>query len=82
MCRQIQKKKKMSGDSHLKSVDDCYNLLIDLMKNAGELAMEGYNLASKKVETKKGSWDVVTYYDKAIEDLFIERIRHLYPQHK
>lgn len=63
-------------------LDRIYELLLQLIKSAGELAMEGFNLATKKVDTKQGTWDLVTHYDKAVEDLLIEGIRKEYPTHK
>lgn len=63
------------------NLDDCYNYLISLMPAAGILAMEGFNKADKNIESKHGDWDLVTIYDRAIENLFIESIRKLFVNH-
>lgn len=63
-------------------LDRIYELLLQLIKNAGDLAMEGFNSSAKKIDTKQGSWDLVTHYDKAVEALLIAGIRKQYPTHK
>lgn len=63
------------------NLDDCYNLLISLIHSAGELALEGFNKMNKQTETKSGDWDLVTIYDKAVENLFMESIKKVYPNH-
>lgn len=63
------------------NLDDCYNLLISLMPCAATLAMEGFNKVNKQTESKRGDWDLVTIYDRAIENLFIESIKKIYPEH-
>lgn len=63
-------------------LDVIYELLMQLIQSAGELAMEGFNLTTKKVVTKQGDWDLVTSYDKSVEDLLIAGIRKQYPNHK
>lgn len=37
--------------------------MIDLIKRAGVLAMEGYDLKEQSVLSKQGEWDLVSYYD-------------------
>lgn len=63
-------------------LDTAYELLIRLIKNAGDLAMEGYHSTAKHVETKQGPYDLVTYYDKAVEKLLNDGIHEQYPSHK
>lgn len=63
-------------------IDDSYDLMIDLMKRAGALALEGYNSEDQSISTKLADWDVVTHYDKAIENLFIDEIRLKFSDHK
>lgn len=72
----------MSATLDASELDSVYDLLLKIIKNAGDLAMEGFNVSTKNVDTKQGSWDLVTYYDKAVEDLLIEGIRKQYPNHK
>lgn len=63
------------------NIDDCYNLIISLLPEAGRLAMEGFNKTRTETTTKRGEWDLVTLYDTAIENLFVEGIRKFYPSH-
>lgn len=63
-------------------LDRIYELLLQLIKNAGDLAMEGFNALEKNIDTKQGSWDLVTQYDKSVEALLIAGIRKQYPTHK
>lgn len=63
-------------------LDDCYNLLMSLVPIAGELAMEGFNKINKGTSSKTADWDLVTIYDRSIENLFIESIRKFYLDHK
>lgn len=63
-------------------LDRIYELLLELIKKAGNLAMEGFNSDPKIVNTKKGKWDMVTHYDRAVEELLIAGIRKQYPSHK
>lgn len=72
----------MSGVIDTSELDRIYELLLELIKNAGVLAMEGFNSSDKTVDTKRGSWDLVTPYDKAVEKLIIAGIRKQYPTHK
>lgn len=64
------------------ALDSIYELLLKIIENAGDLAMSGFNNATKKIDTKTDFSDLVTYYDKAIETLLIEGIREEYPNHK
>lgn len=64
-------------------IDQCYNLLINLMKQAEVSALEGFNKSEKNIQTKNGdSFNLVTYYDELIEKLFTNGIRNVYPDHK
>lgn len=63
-------------------LDSIYELLLKLIKNAGDLAMVGFNETTKTVNTKQAYWDLVTDYDKAIENLLIAGIFQQYPNHK
>lgn len=63
-------------------IDESYSLMIDLIKRAGVLSLEGYITNNKRVATKLGEWDVVTYYDEAIEKLIIDEVSSKFPNHK
>ena len=63
-------------------IDECYKLTLELVKNAGELALEGFLKTSKQVETKAHRFDFVTIYDKMVEKFLIDGIKLVYPNHK
>lgn len=67
-------------DQHL--TDDCYILALDLVQEAGLLVKEGFDELSKTVDTKSGSWDLVTEYDAKVEQLLINGIADKYPDHQ
>lgn len=67
-------------DQHL--TDDCYILALDLVQEAGRLVKEGFDELSKTVDTKSGSWDLVTEYDAKVEQLLINGIADKYPDHQ
>lgn len=70
----------MSSDN--KVIDDCYNLVLELVREAGSLVKEGFEELTKKVYTKSGTWDLVTEYDKRVEQLLISGITNKYPNHQ
>lgn len=70
----------MSLDQHL--ADDCYILALRLVQEAGLLVKEGFDELSKTVDTKSGSWDLVTEYDAKVEQLLINGIVDKYPDHQ
>ncbi|CAH0558694.1 unnamed protein product [Brassicogethes aeneus] len=55
------------------------DFVIPLVRNAGKLLLEAKNF---KIETKDESWDLVTIYDRKIEETLILKIKEKYPQHK
>lgn len=84
-CTRCDKNKVISSDEVKDvsvDVDDCYNLLMSLMPCAGELAMEGFNKINKGTTSKDGDWDLVTLYDRSIENLFFESIKKFYANHE
>ena len=37
---------------------------------------------TKDVNTKLGSWDLVTQYDKSVEEVLVRQISEKFPSHK
>lgn len=67
-----------NADIDLKEI---YEFVINLVKEAGVIFVEGYG--KKEVEYKDGRhYDIVTKYDKAIETLLIDGITAKYANHK
>lgn len=71
----------MAGVSQA-DIEELYNFIHPLAIEAGEILMEGYEMASKNVSIKGDFYDVVTDYDNMIEDFLMEKILARYPDHK
>jgi len=63
-------------------IEELYSFIHPLAIEAGEILMEGYEMASKNVSIKGDFYDVVTDYDNKIEDFFMAKILASYPGHK
>lgn len=65
-------------------IDDCLALAERLVRTAGKLVCEGYHKAITDVEVteKTAKWDVVTEYDRKVEDYLIAEIKSDYPEHR
>jgi len=63
-------------------IEELYSFIHPLAIEAGEILMEGYEMASKKVSIKGDFYDVVTDYDNKIEDFLMAKILASYPGHK
>lgn len=62
--------------------NECYLLILRLLEEAGKLIVSGFAEVNKRVDTKSGSWDLVTEYDKNVEKLLINGILSNFPEHK
>lgn len=65
----------------MSSISEIYDFVLSLTKDIGEVMKEGF-YTKLNVETKNGSWDVVTEYDRKVEDFLIKNISEKYPSHK
>ncbi|KAH8322078.1 hypothetical protein KR059_002189, partial [Drosophila kikkawai] len=63
-------------------IEELYSFIHPLAVQAGEILLEGYEMASKNVSIKGDFYDVVTDYDNKIEDFLMEKILATYPEHK
>lgn len=63
------------------STSEIYDYVLALTVEIGEVMNEGFH-STYKVETKTASWDVVTEYDRRVEDFLIKKISEKYPTHK
>lgn len=62
---------------------ELYNFVEPLVASAGQYMREGYQSARQKnVEVKTEFYDLVTIYDKKIEELLVNGIKKKYPHHK
>lgn len=64
------------------SLEDYYKFVIDVVLKAGQVLREGYNKKRPDFKTKSAFFDLVTIYDKQIEDLLINEIGAKYPNCK
>lgn len=67
--------------SEVALIDDCYPFVVQLIRDAGHIVRAGYAEVGKSVDTKDGSWDLVTRYDRDVERHLIGGIRQRYPEH-
>jgi len=64
-------------------IEELYDFIHPLAVRAGEILLEGYQNAGKKVDLKDGEFfNVVTSYDNQIEEFLMEKILASYPDHK
>ncbi|XP_059607849.1 uncharacterized protein LOC132255731 [Phlebotomus argentipes] len=67
--------------SNEESLQECFQYVLELVKKGGEVILEGFN-KTKKVEEKEDAADLVTEYDRAVEDIIINGIKQKYSSHK
>ncbi|OAF68034.1 hypothetical protein A3Q56_04227 [Intoshia linei] len=63
---------------------DCKRIMASLdpvLSKLEHIFMEGYNTMNKTIDHKSSDVDLVTIYDKRIEDTFKQEINKLYPNH-
>ncbi|XP_067013489.2 inositol monophosphatase 1 isoform X2 [Anabrus simplex] len=53
----------------------------EIAREAGKLILEGFS-AAKDVTTKNGPWDLVTEYDRKVENLAFAELKKKFPTHK
>lgn len=63
----------------MSSVDVYCSFVLPLIKEAGE---EIKNACDIKIETKDDDFDLVTEYDKRVEEKLIKKLKNKYPNHK
>ncbi|XP_054270341.1 inositol monophosphatase 1-like [Macrosteles quadrilineatus] len=62
-------------------IGNYYNVILQLVKNAGKVLVEGFN-NTKNVKTKSADYDLVTEYDRRIEEILIKQLSANFPGHK
>lgn len=64
-------------------IDDCFEFIKPLIKNAGELVKEGFLTSKDDLGiVDKTSWDQVTDYDTKTEKFLMDAIKTKYPDHQ
>uniref|UniRef100_A0A182JX70 Inositol-1-monophosphatase n=1 Tax=Anopheles christyi TaxID=43041 RepID=A0A182JX70_9DIPT len=69
----------MSDENEIKAA---FETAVKLVKQCNEIVLDGFRSASKQVEVKGKHWDLVTVYDKRVEDVLIAGLRKQFPHHK
>lgn len=71
------------SDADNQLIDDYFAFAKALVKNAGELVREGFSKSNDQIGiTTKSKWDLVTAYDKKVEEFLMNTIRSEYSDHK
>ncbi|XP_055530500.1 uncharacterized protein LOC129721672 [Wyeomyia smithii] len=65
-----------------KEIDDAFQLAVQLTKQCGPIVLEGIANAAKVVEVKGRHWDLVTEYDRRVEDVLIKGLAERFPHHR
>ncbi|XP_043495586.1 inositol monophosphatase 2-like [Polistes fuscatus] len=61
--------------------DEYYEIALNLVKESAKILKDAIN-GSKNINEKQGDWDLVTEYDKKIEDIIINKLKSVYPSHR
>lgn len=59
-----------------------HDTVVELVRKCGEIFRQGYNDNKADFETKSDFYDLVTVYDKQIEDLLVDGISKEFPESK
>ncbi|KDR22876.1 inositol monophosphatase 2-like isoform X1 [Zootermopsis nevadensis] len=62
-------------------VDQYFETVLGITRDAGKIIKEGI-ARTKNVDTKLGSWDLVTQYDRRVENVLMKEISKKFPSHK
>lgn len=62
-------------------IEECYKLAEELVLNAGEVIESSID-KKKTTQCKSIDWDLVTEYDRKIEDVLIKELSQRFPTHK
>lgn len=65
----------------LNDLDECYRIAEELVLYAGKIIEDNID-TRKNVKIKSIDWDLVTEYDRKIEDKLIKRLSAQFPSHK
>lgn len=74
----------MFSDTENQLIDEYFEFIKTLVKDAGEIVKEGYSKSNDDlgIIEKEAKWDMVTDYDKKTEEFLINAIKAKYSNHK
>ncbi|XP_051166972.1 uncharacterized protein LOC127285162 [Leptopilina boulardi] len=67
--------------AHVENLDECSKILEKLVLNAGEVIIEAID-KEKNAESKGIDWDLVTEYDRQVEETLVQQLLTQFPHHK
>uniref|UniRef100_A0A8D8D3N0 Inositol-1-monophosphatase n=1 Tax=Culex pipiens TaxID=7175 RepID=A0A8D8D3N0_CULPI len=63
-------------------IQEAFDLACQLTRQCGPIVLEGFRNATKPVECKGNHWDVVTEYDRRVEEVLIGGLSRRFPDHR
>lgn len=63
-------------------IQEAFDLALALTKQCGPIVLEGFRNSAKDVASKGRHWDLVTEYDRRVEDVLIEGLKKRFPDHR
>lgn len=63
-------------------IEEAFQLAVTLTKQCGTIVLEGFENTAKAVKCKENHWDVVTEYDRKVEEVILQGLRERYPNHR
>lgn len=63
-------------------IQEAFDLALELTKQCGPIVLEGFRNAAKSVANKGRHWDLVTEYDRRVEDVLVEGLKKRFPTHR
>ncbi|XP_011200461.2 uncharacterized protein LOC105224163 [Bactrocera dorsalis] len=78
----IQTTTKMSNTSDDIKIHNYYNVALEVVMKCGPLLREGYGVADADYKQKTATYDLVTVYDKKVEDILVEGLQTAFPESK
>lgn len=63
-------------------IQEAFDLALELTKQCGPIVLDGFRNAAKSVANKGRHWDLVTEYDRRVEDVLIEGLKKRFPLHR
>ncbi|XP_039964137.1 inositol monophosphatase 2-like [Bactrocera tryoni] len=80
--RTIQTTTKMSNTSDDIKIHNYYNVALEIVMKCGPLLREGYGVADADYKQKTAAYDLVTVYDKKVEDILVDGLQTAFPESK
>ncbi|XP_055630559.1 uncharacterized protein LOC129771170 [Toxorhynchites rutilus septentrionalis] len=63
-------------------IEEAFQLASTLTKQCGSIVLKGFRNVSKTVQCKGNHWDVLTEYDRRVEDVLVKGLLERFPDHR